>query len=229
MGAVGDDKRPLRKDAARNRERLIQAADELVAERGLDIALDEIARQAGMGVGTVYRHFDCKGDVLQALFDRRIDQVVSIMTEALTAEDAYAAFQQCLFAIGEMQAADRGVWQALASTEDAALLTKRRDRIAPVAAELVARAKATGRLRNDFSETDVPVIIWAIGAINSHIGAAQPQLWRRYLQVVLDGFAADGETRGPLPVPALTRAQLVGARSKPRPAGGPQVRPKQPE
>jgi AcrR family transcriptional regulator len=215
---VGEaEKRPLRKDAARNRERLIQAADELIAERGLDIALDEIARQAGVGVGTAYRHFDCKGDVLQALFDRRIDQVVAIMTAALSADDAYAAFQQCLFSIGEIQATDRGVWQALSSTEDAALLTKRRDRIAPVAAQLVARAKATGRLRAEFSETDLPVIIWTIGAINSHVGAQRPQLWRRYLQVVLDGFAADGELRTPLPVPALSRAELVSARSKPHP------------
>lgn len=193
--------RPLRKDAARNRDLLLAAANELIATRGTDVTLNDIAHHAGVGVGTAYRHFTDKHEVLQALLDQRIDQVQAIMTEAAQADDAYEGLRDCVIKVGELQATDRGMRQAISTAQRPEQRASVRERLQPISTELVERAKATGRLRPEFQPTDLPMIFWTIGAISEFTGEATPQLWRRYLDVLLDGFAAPGtEPRPPLTV-----------------------------
>jgi len=201
--------RPLRKDAARNRDLLLAAANELIATHGADVTLNDIAHHAGVGVGTAYRHFASKHEVLQALFEQRIDEVHAIMTEALQAEDAYQALRDCIVKVGEMQAADRGMRQALSTAQSPEQTAAVRERVVPVSIELVRRAQATGRLRAEFEHTDLPMMLWTIGAISEYAGPIKPDLWRRYLDVMLDGWAApDAEPRGPLTVHAPDMDQL---------------------
>src|SRR6195952_3672740 len=101
--------RPLRKDAARNRERILGAAGEVFAERGLDVTLDDIARHAGVGVGTVYRRFADKDQLIEALFDRRLEQITELAQQSLAADDAFAGLVGFMTSSLELQAADRGL------------------------------------------------------------------------------------------------------------------------
>src|ERR1700709_2237861 len=101
--------RPLRKDAARNRERILAAAGEVFAERGLDVTLDDIAHHAGVGVGTVYRRFRDKEELIDALFDARMDAVVTAAQSALAADDPWLGLEGFFTTIFELLAADRGL------------------------------------------------------------------------------------------------------------------------
>src|SRR5215813_10673364 len=103
------DERPLRKDAARNRERILAAAAEVFAERGLHVTLDDIARHAGVGVGTVYRRFADKDALIDALFDERLAQFSRLAEEALACDSPFTGFELFLSSALEQQAADRGL------------------------------------------------------------------------------------------------------------------------
>jgi AcrR family transcriptional regulator len=185
--------RVIRKDVARNRARLLQAADELVAEHGLEISLNELARRAGLGVGTVYRHFADKDAVLDALFEDRLDIVAQVMQDAAQREDPIEALRYAVFTICELQARDRALFQAVATGKTPEQRAKTRRRLEPLAIKLVERAKATGRMRADFAPTDVPVLLWISMAVSDIGGTVRPDLWRRYVEVALAGFAAEGE------------------------------------
>jgi AcrR family transcriptional regulator len=81
--AVSDQPRPLRRDAEQNRQRILAAAREVYSERGLDVTLDDIARHAGVGVGTVYRRFPGKEALIDALFEDKVNSLLSLAEEAL--------------------------------------------------------------------------------------------------------------------------------------------------
>src|SRR5713101_259096 len=94
--------RPLRRDAERNRQRILTAASEVFNERGLEVSLDEIARCAGVGVGTVYRRFRTKEELVEALFTERIDSVAAIADEALQAPDPWSGLVSFMEQLTEM-------------------------------------------------------------------------------------------------------------------------------
>src|ERR1700709_2058318 len=98
--------RPLRKDAARNRERILAAAGEVFAERGLEVTLDDIAHHAGVGVGTVYRRFRDKEELIDALFDERMDAVLTVAEQALAVDDPWLGLEGFFVSILELQAVD---------------------------------------------------------------------------------------------------------------------------
>src|SRR6185436_6544187 len=100
--------RPLRADAARNRARLLVAAKEVFAARGLDATMDEVARRAGVGVGTAYRRFRNRDDLIAALFEERLDDFMRLLDEALADADPWAGLRGFLERSMEMQAEDRG-------------------------------------------------------------------------------------------------------------------------
>src|SRR5881398_821309 len=110
------DHRPLRRDAERNRQRILQAAREVFAERGLGVTLDEIARWAGVGVGTVYRRFADKESLIDALFEDGIGEVVALAEDALDYEDSWAGFVHWFEGFVAMQAQDRGLKEVLLSS-----------------------------------------------------------------------------------------------------------------
>ena len=196
--------RVVRKDVARNRARLLAAADALVAEQGLEISLNELARRAGVGVGTVYRHFVDKEAVLNALFEHRLDVVAEVFQEASERDDPIEGLRTAVFRLGELQAGDRALFQVVAVTTSAAQRTAARKRLQPLATKLADRAKATGRMRPEFGPTDIPMLLWISMSMSEYGGAVRPDLWRRYIEVLLAGFAAEDEPHRALDVKALS-------------------------
>jgi AcrR family transcriptional regulator len=143
--------RPLRKDAARNRALLVQAAREVFAERGLEASLDDIARHAGLGVGTAYRHFANKHELARAIFAEAIDDIVSLADLALTMDDPWAGIVGFLEGTAEAQTADRGLREVLMGVHDAEELEQVNDRLSAPLRDLVERAKRAGAIREGSS------------------------------------------------------------------------------
>src|SRR4029450_851776 len=101
--------RPLRRDAEINRQRLLTSASELFAQRGLDVTLNDIAHHAGVGVGTAYRRFANKGEVMAALFAARLNEVAALAAEAVDDPDAWRGLTTLLERSLRMQLEDRGL------------------------------------------------------------------------------------------------------------------------
>ena len=200
--------RPLRKDAEINRQRLLTAASELFAQRGLDVTLNDIAHHAGVGVGTAYRRFANKDDVIDALFVQRLDEVAALAAEAMEDPDAWRGLTTFLERSLRMQLEDRGLTELLNSPQVRQhRVNEVRDRIAPLVNAIVDRAKAQGVLRPDAEGTDAIFIQVALAAVMDSTRDVEPTLYRRYLTIFLDGMRAD---RGPLtalPVAALNTEQ----------------------
>jgi AcrR family transcriptional regulator len=215
--SVSEPPRPLRKDAERNRLRILEAARELFAERGLQATLDDVAHRAGVGVGTVYRRFPDKDQLVEALFESRLDQMSALARESLEDEDAWRGLVSFLQGVLSLQAEDRGLKEvALGGPRGQSHVAAARQRIAPLVAQLVARAKQQGALRPDVEVSDMPLLQLMIGTIVDCSREIDPELWRRFLAIVLDGLRArDGVE--PLPVEALSMEQVAVAMTSWRP------------
>jgi AcrR family transcriptional regulator len=204
-----DGERPLRRDAERNRQRILQAAAEVFSERGLDATLDDVAHRAGVGVGTVYRRFPDKDSLVGELFQDRIDAIVAVAEEACVADDPWAGLVSYLEHIGETMAGDLGLRQMLLfATYGRDRVAYLRERMRPVIARLIARAQAAGLVRDDLSATDVPMIVCMIATAAEYAGPVQPGVWRRYLALIIDGLRPARDGTSPLPLPALTPHQM---------------------
>lgn len=201
--------RPLRKDAERNRRRIVEAAREVFAERGLGASLDEIARHAGVGVGTVYRRFPDKEALIDHLFDEGVERIVALAQEGLAIEDPWEGLVHFLVRGQELQAADRGLRELmLASGGERRCSTSARERISPVAGRLLARAQEAGVVRADLSVTDLPLTQFAIGALRDHAHHEDPEVWRRLVTLVLDGLRPARGATTPMPTPPLAPEAL---------------------
>jgi AcrR family transcriptional regulator len=215
--------RPLRKDAERNRRRILDAAGALFAEHGLGVGFDEIAHRADVGVGTVYRRFPDKQALIDALFEDQLDTIVAIAEEALAVPDAWDGLEHFLRVALEKQAHNRGLKELLLGagiSPDSGCAPRGRDRIEPLVTRLVTRAQDQGALRADVSVSDVPLVQLMVGAVADYTRDVDPDVWRRLLTVVLDGLRADGHPRSPMPSPPLDRDGLVQAMSGWRPPRG---------
>jgi AcrR family transcriptional regulator len=210
--------RPLRRDASRNRERVLEAARDLFAERGLEVTLDDVAHHAGVGVGTVYRRFPDKEQLIEALFEERLAAVAGLAEQALGTEDAWEGLVGFLEATMGLQAADRGLKEIiLGGPHGREHVIAARRRIAPIVARLVARAQKQGALRPDLRVTDMPLLQLMVGAIIDVSRDVEPELWRRFLGLLLDGLRARRDEAHPLPSEALSIDQLATAMSAWRP------------
>jgi AcrR family transcriptional regulator len=197
----------LRRDAAANRKRVLDAARRLFAERGLDASMDEIARAAGVGPATLYRRFATKEALLDAILLDALERFEAFADEALAEADAFAGLERFLTRGIELQASSRGFLEILLlRLEDEPNLAEARDRVRPLIETLVERAQAQGTLRADFDAHDVQVLLWELGRVVESTGNCAADLWRRYLALALDGLRA--EAARPLPVAAPTRGQL---------------------
>ena len=209
--AIGDCRaeRPLRRDAERNRQRILHAAAEVFTQRGLDATLDDVARQAGVGVGTVYRRFPDKETLVAELFQDRIDAMVAVAEDAYAAPDPWVALVSFLEYAAETLAGDIGLRQLMMfATYGKDRVAYARERMRPVVARLVERAQEAGALRQDFSATDVPLIAYLLAAAAEYAGPVQPDIWRRYLALIIDGMRASRDSASQLPVEALTPAEI---------------------
>lgn len=199
--------RPLRRDAERNRQRILAAARTLIAEKGLGVSHEEIARVADVAVGTVYNRFPAKEQLFDALYGDQVDEVVALAQGAREIADPWAALTTFLNSILALQAGNRGLRQLLAGTSNQlGLASRARELITPISAELVARAQAAGALRDDVGVVDLSLVPIMVGAIIDSAREVDPELWRRALGILLDGLRSAAAT--PLPVGPPTVEQF---------------------
>jgi AcrR family transcriptional regulator len=201
--------KPLRSDARRNRERLVASARELLASEGVDVSVDEITRHAGLGMGTLYRHFPTKEELVDAVLEDAFAELVELAEHAAAAEDAWAGLTDFMERALASHAANRGLKDALATHEHGARRAAMRERIQPLLRTLIARAQEQGTLRPDFTIEDLSLVFWSVGRVIETTADIAPKQWRRHLGLLLDGLRTQAAT--PLPAPALTQRQLARA------------------
>ena len=206
---MADAVRPtLRADAALNRERLLTAAGELFAERGLDVTLNDIAHHAGVGVGTAYRRFPNKEAVIDALFEQQLVDMAALAENALADPDAWHGLVSFLEGSLDMQFGDRGLSQIMnAPILGLERISAARDRIAPLISKLVRRAVQAGVVRPDLDQSDLVFLQLGLSAIMNSTRAVAPHLYKRYLTLILDGIRTDRSEFTPLPRKALSAAR----------------------
>jgi AcrR family transcriptional regulator len=196
--------RPLRRDAERNRQRILKAASEVFTERGLDVSLDEVARHAGVGVGTVYRRFRTKEDLVEALFVDRIEAVAALAEEGTRASDPWAGLAHFMEEAATLLARDLGLRQLMMfATYGGDRVWYARQRNAPLVTKLVERAQAAGQLRSDLRPTDIPFILFVLTEAAQFARQVSPDIWRRYLSLILDGLRPERAGVTPLPIRAM--------------------------
>jgi AcrR family transcriptional regulator len=170
----------LRADARRNLERLLDAATAAFAASGPDASIDDIARLAGVGHGTVFRRFPTKDDLMFAVIERHVEEMCGLAKEALAADDPGQAFFDFVWRLAELNMSTPGLHRCVVHCGDkpgAAELEKLADRI-------VSRAQRAGAVRRDVKAEDVRLLV------RSALTNAPAGQWRRHLGVVLDGLRA---------------------------------------
>lgn len=193
--------RPLRADAARNRELLLAAAADEFAERGLDASVADIARRAGVGKGTVFRHFATKDDLIAAIVLDRIDALNAVGERLLEATDPGAALLEFLtVAAHQRQQRDLSFLQGASDLNPE--VTRVRAQMFQTVHTLVDRAREHGAVRADVTGTDVILLMCAPNYVTSYVPDASPDLWQRYLAIIFDGLRPQGAH--PLPQPPPT-------------------------
>lgn len=202
--------RPLRQDAARNRERLLAAAREVFRRKGLDAPLEEIARQAGVAIGTLYNRFPTRGELVDAALGPLAQQGAQIAERATRASDPWDGFVAFMEGICELLAGDRGYADVQrARIAGTPVIDATRERVSLLKGAIVARATSAGVLRADIEPSDLVLLLWGIAATADATRDAAPDLWRRHLALLLDGLRPGAAH--PLPVPPLTSEQLRNA------------------
>jgi AcrR family transcriptional regulator len=199
--------RPLRRDAQANRDRILAAARAAFAAEGIEAPVEEIARRAAVGMGTLYRHFPAKEDLIDAVLEDAFAAFINAAEQALAEEDAWAGFRGFLERVFTLHAENRGLKDIIATrAHGRARADAMRRRMRPLLRRLIERAQEQGTLRTDFTAEDMPLVFWTGGRVIEATAAVAPEFWRRYLGLLLDGLRAEAAT--PLPHPPLTWAQL---------------------
>ena len=187
--------RHQRSDARRNRELVIAAARKCMARDGLDAQMEEIARCAGVGVGTVYRHFPTKDELIHGLARARFARLAELASEALEVEDPWKAFEGLMRASARIQSEDRALSEVLVSRPQTMRAAAEGSGILDLTAKVMRRAQRAGVLRKDAHPTDVPMVMCALA------GTARNEKMDpdRYIGIVLDGLRASGAPQAKLP------------------------------
>ena len=203
--------RAPRSDAERNRKRVLVAAARVFGERGPTATLNDVARAAGVGVGTVYRKFPDKEAMLDALFEDKVASLVRLAEEASLINDAGAAFRSFLLGVMQMRATDRGLDAILtAPCRSARFAEELGRRFVPAVERLVARAIDVGELRRDFSGREVCLLGFMVGKVADITRSTEPDAWRRYAQLLVDGTRPSPGTQPLSPAP-LSFADMTAA------------------
>jgi AcrR family transcriptional regulator len=197
---MAGDRPMLRADAARNRVRIVEAARAVFAADGLGVGIDVVARRAGVGVGTIYRRFPTKEDLLQAIVDDSADRLVARLGELGGASDPWEAFAAGAEHLAGEMARDRGFFEALQETPDhRAISASSRNRALAAVEPVLRRAQAGAVVRDDIEPIDVLYLCANAGRVPSWRAALEPDLWRRYLALALDGLRPEGAHALPHP------------------------------
>ncbi len=178
--------RPLRRDAAQNRERLLRAAFDLFAEHGAEVGVNDIARRAGVGPGTLYRRFPTKEALIDALYEIVFDELLETVRQALASDEPGEALELCLRRNGEIMASHRGclarLWTAQRATSD------RVPQWWAMVEQMLDRAQSAGRVRADVTVQDVRGCLMSLRCIIEETIMDSPELWRRHLELLLAGL-----------------------------------------
>jgi len=200
----------VRSDSVRNRSRLIAAAREVFAEQGFSATLDDIARHAGVGVGTAYRHFPNKQAITAEVLNDASEQIVEDARAALTIAHPWAALVAFFERTAERQAADRGLYQTLTGNGDADGQARIWPEIIATVLELFERAARSRVVRTDATPQDVAAILVMMGpAYEMARNLGEPDLWRRYLHLLLDGLRATERPALEVPAPPLAAVEAI--------------------
>ena len=203
-------RRPLRRDAREHRAKLLAAAQREFAARGVDASLEKIARDAGVAIGTLYRHFPTRLDLLMAAFQPRLEEFLDGATKALEIDDAWDGFVSYLENLFHVQAGDRGFNDFLSRRFPGNAETERiHDVMCQQIEDVLVRAQEAGKARPDITRADIVNLIWSNGRIIDATSAKVPTAWRRQLYLMLDAYRA--ERAHPLPEPPMTDDQLYDA------------------
>ncbi|MDF2707989.1 MAG: TetR family transcription regulator [Nonomuraea muscovyensis] len=209
VGLRADAPLALRADARQNRDRIVAVARELFADRGLDVPMAAIARQARVGVATLYRRFPSKEALVTEVFADQFEACVSVVDDALADPDPWRGFRTAVERVCSMQAADRGFSAAfVAAFPDALDVERERHRAIEGFAELVRRAKATGGLRADFAQDDLALLLMANGGVITGPTETALAASRRLVAYLLSAFRAEQAEPLPPPAPLDLRAVL---------------------
>jgi AcrR family transcriptional regulator len=183
---------PLRPDAARNRERVLSAARAVYTEHGAAFTMEDVAARAGVGVGTVYRRFATKEALIDAVARPFVERALRLAQDALRVDPPGDGLEVCLRTAAEFHAQHsmpiRRLWGNGAGRPA-------RDEIIPILVELLERAQRAGRVRADLTDKDVLMILWTVTGLIDDTGDGDPAVWRRHLNLLLDGMRADGSNR----------------------------------
>jgi AcrR family transcriptional regulator len=200
----------LRADAQRNRVALIAAAREVFAEQGLEAPLEEIARRAGVGIGTLYRRFPTRLDLADAILADSVEALVAAAEAALAVPDPWDGLVSYLEETGRLQASDRGFNDMMSMRLPRATRAEAaKKRMFELTVAIIGRAQASGQLRPDVTPEDLAFLAWANTRIMQATQGISTDAWRRHLALLLDGFRA--ERAHPLPVPPLSPRQVYRA------------------
>ena len=202
--------RPLRRDAERNRQRILRAAAEVFTTRGLQATLDDVARQAGVGVGTVYRRFPDKDSLVEALFEERIQAVADLAEKALAEPDSWDGLVSFLRDACELMASDHGLREILMfASYGRDRVNRGKAKMQPLVTRMVERAQRDGKLRADLGPTDVLFIEFMLTSAASYAEHVKPEIWRRYLVLITDALRPAREGAAPLPLPPLAPEEML--------------------
>lgn len=206
--------RRSRSDAERNRRRILDAATRVFAEYGPRATLNDVARAASVGIGTIYRKFPDREALLDALFDDKMGSIVEVVRDAAAIEDAGEAFRAYLRGIIALHACDRSLATVLFGPGRYERLSGERfAELATTADALIDAAVAAGQLREGFTRQDTIVLALMVSTVAGATRGADPSAWRRYSEFVVDGTRAVANpaaiTQPPLPFPDAAHA--VGA------------------
>ncbi len=191
--------RPLRRDAERNRRRLVECAADLMSRKGLDVSYDEIAREAEMGVGTVYRRFPDRQDLLDAVFGDHVDTVCALADEAAREADPWRGIVGFFERQLELEAANPALGRAVRGEDGSPAVVRRaHERMTPVVRDLLARAVAAGQVPPGVTPVDLVAVHRMVGSVLDASRASAPELWRRALAVALAGLR-HADLPGPAP------------------------------
>jgi AcrR family transcriptional regulator len=182
--------RAQRADARRNHTAVIESAREQFAAHGLDAQIDDIARGAGVGVGTVYRHFPTKESLLEALAQDRFEGLAESGRRALEAEDGWQGFVEFMTYSAQVMAEDRLLSEAMDQRPGVCGDAAESVGLLEIVSALIVRAKAEGKLRADTEPWDVPGLICGIGRSVRSAPGAPALTWQRHLEIILAGLRA---------------------------------------
>jgi AcrR family transcriptional regulator len=199
-GATVIVEKELRADARRNRQAVIAAAKKLFADQGLDAQMPDVAKAAKVGVGTVYRHFPTKDDLIAALVAERFQRLADKARESLDSRDAWDGIADFIRFSAQLQADDRGLCEVMGSRPELMDTAARAAGLAELCEQLVKRAQRSGELRRDLAWEDIPMIACGLGRITQATAGPATGRWPRLVEIILDGLRAPGSAKLPPPL-----------------------------